>query len=403
MPPAGNRTAAPESDRLVYVVWELTLRCDHACAHCGSRAFRARPDELSTDEALDVVRQLAELGAEEITLIGGEAYLRHDWTTIARAIADAGIRCTMTTGGKGLDRARARAAREAGISAVSVSVDGLRAAHDRQRGAGSFEAAMAALRALRDEGVPSTANTQVNRLTLPDLDALFDELLSLGTRGWQMQLTVPMGRAAERPEWLLQPYELPAAYDRLAAIAKRGVERGLLFWAANNLGYYGPYEALLRGSGVDEHRVWSGCVAGKNALGLESSGAVKGCPSLPTDAYVGGNVRERSIARIREEAAALRLTRDRGVDALWGYCASCPYAKECMGGCTWTAHVFFGRAGNNPYCHFRALDHARRGLRERLVAVAPAPGVPFDHGRFEIVVEPADAPLPPARRLPIAP
>ena len=39
-----------------YVVWELTLRCDHACHHCGSRAGKAREDELSTEEALDVVR-----------------------------------------------------------------------------------------------------------------------------------------------------------------------------------------------------------------------------------------------------------------------------------------------------------------------------------------------------------
>jgi hypothetical protein len=47
-----------------------------------------------------------------------------------------------------------------------------------------------------------------------------------------------------------------------------------------------------------------------------------------------------------------------------------------------------GRPGNNPYCIHRALDHERRGLRERLVRVQPAPGEPFDHGRFETIVEP---------------
>jgi hypothetical protein len=34
-----------------------------------------------------------------------------------------------------------------------------------------------------------------------------------------------------------------------------------------------------------------------------------------------------------------------------------------------------------------ALEMQRQGLRERLVRVEEAPGVPFDHGRFEIVVE----------------
>jgi MoaA/NifB/PqqE/SkfB family radical SAM enzyme len=60
-------------------VWELTLCCDLACRHCSSRAGYARGDELSTSEALDLVRQLADLGVLDVTLIGGEAYLREDW------------------------------------------------------------------------------------------------------------------------------------------------------------------------------------------------------------------------------------------------------------------------------------------------------------------------------------
>jgi len=50
----------------------------------------------------------------------------------------------------------------------------------------------------------------------------------------------------------------------------------------------------------------------------------------------------------------------------------------------------FGRAGNNPYCHHRALELSRLGLRERIAQVAKAPGVPFDHGQFELILESAD-------------
>jgi hypothetical protein len=65
-----------------------------------------------------------------------------------------------------------------------------------------------------------------------------------------------------------------------------------------------------------------------------------------------------------------------------------------MGGCSFTAHSMFGRPGNNPYCHYRARSLAKQGLRERLVPATPAPGAPFDHGTFELVTEPADAPEP---------
>ena len=48
----------------MYVVWELTLRCDQPCTHCGSRAGTARPDELSTPEALAMALRRVERALE---------------------------------------------------------------------------------------------------------------------------------------------------------------------------------------------------------------------------------------------------------------------------------------------------------------------------------------------------
>ncbi|GAA6619426.1 hypothetical protein NUACC26_052390 [Scytonema sp. NUACC26] len=79
--------------RTTYAVWEITLKCNLACSHCGSRAGNARTKELSTEEALDLVRQMAEVGIKEVTLIGGEAFLRLDWLEIAKAINAAGMLC----------------------------------------------------------------------------------------------------------------------------------------------------------------------------------------------------------------------------------------------------------------------------------------------------------------------
>jgi hypothetical protein len=53
-----------------------------------------------------------------------------------------------------------------------------------------------------------------------------------------------------------------------------------------------------------------------------------------------------------------------------------------------TCHVLAGRTGNNPFCHHRALEYLRQGLRERLRRVAPASNEPFDHARFESYLEP---------------
>jgi radical SAM protein with 4Fe4S-binding SPASM domain len=375
-----------------YVVWELTLRCDQPCAHCGSRAGKARPEELTVDEALSVVEQMAAMGTREVVLIGGEAYLHEGFLDIARALVAAGVRATMTTGGRGITRELAREMKAAGIFSVSVSVDGTEREHDLIRKAkGSFAGAMDALSFMKDAGLRVTANTNVNRVNLPVLEDLYMLLRTKGIEAWQVQVTVPLGRAADRPQMLLQPFDLLDFVPRLAALKTRAYDDGIIVMPGNNLGYMGREESLLRSlkRGGGDH--WQGCKAGKLVMGIESNGGVKGCPSLQSS-YVGGNLREHDLAHIWNETAPLQVLAERTVDDLWGYCRTCPFAETCMGGCSFTAHALFGRPGNNPYCHFRAGQMAKAGKRERLVPGQAAPGLPFDHGLFEIIVEEFDAP-----------
>ena len=223
-------------------------------------------------------------------------------------------------------------------------------------------------------------------MSLPHLPEIAELLIEVGAHGWQVQLTVPMGRAADEPELILQPHDLLELFPLLGVLAERCKTLGVRLLPGNNVGYFGPHEAVLRGYMLEKHA--SSCMAGQLTLGIEADGTIKGCPSLPTAAWGGGNIRDAKLLDIWERAAPLRYTRDRTVEDLWGYCRTCYYADHCRAGCTWTSDVFFGRPGNNPYCHHRSLEFARRGERERLVRATPAPGEPFDHGRFEIVVEP---------------
>jgi radical SAM protein with 4Fe4S-binding SPASM domain len=379
--------------RSTVAVWEITLRCNLACSHCGSRAGAARESELDTAEALDLVSQLADAGIREVSLIGGEAYLRPDWLEIAAAVADAGMACSMVTGGYGLSAQTARRMAAARMRHVSVSVDGLEATHDRLRGRpGSFAAALAALGHVRDAGILVGCNTQLNRLTAPDIPRLYRRLRDAGIGAWQLQLTVPSGHAADRPAALLQPCELPDLYEMLARVARRAMADGVRMMPGNNIGYHGPYDGLLQGaSGAS---LGLGCPAGLSVLGIEADGVIKGCPSLPASSYAGGNVRTTPLRRMLAESDALAFNIGGGTGHLWGFCRTCRHAPTCRGGCTWTAHAFFDRPGNNPYCHHRALELARRGLRERVTLSRSAPGLPFDNGVFDLIEEPLDAAWP---------
>jgi radical SAM protein with 4Fe4S-binding SPASM domain len=386
LPLADAARAVDAKWRPIYAVWEITLRCDLACRHCGSRAGRERPEELTTAEALDLVAQMAELGVKEVTLIGGEAYLREDWTDIARSVRSHGMQCSITTGGRGLSIERARAAKAAGVQSVSVSIDGLRDTHDTLRGVvGSFDSAIDAMHNLREVGIPVAANTQVNRLSLPEIEPIFDVLAGERIHGWQVQLTVAMGRAADETALLLEPYQVIDFMPRFARLKARADALKIRVWPGNNIGYFGPHESTLRSFMPNKHS--GSCGAGRATLGIEANGDVKGCPSLPTADYVGGNIRDHALLDIWERAAPLRFTRERTVDDLWGFCRSCYYADACLAGCSWTTHVLFGKPGNNPFCHHRALELMQGGRRERLERVVAAQGTPFDYGRFEIIEE----------------
>ncbi|MEH2141011.1 nif11-class peptide radical SAM maturase 3 [Nostoc sp.] len=383
--------------RISYAVWEITLKCNLACQHCGSRAGHTRANELSTAEALDLVRQMAEVGITEVTIIGGEAFLRPDWLEIAQAITKAGMLCGMTTGGYGITLETARRMKAAGISVVSVSVDGLEATHDRLRGRqGSWQWAFRTMSNLKEAGIRFGCNTQINRLSAPEFPRIYEHLRDAGIFAWQIQLTVPMGNAADNSEILLQPYELLDVYPMIARVAQQAKQEGVQVQPGNNIGYYGPYERLLRGG--DAWSFWQGCSAGLSTLGIEADGAIKGCPSLPTTAYTGGNIRDYSLRTIIEETEELRFNlgagTPKGTEHLWGFCKSCEFGQLCRGGCSWTAHVFFDKRGNNPYCHHRALTQEKGGIRERVYLQRRADGNPFDNGEFALIEEPINAPWP---------
>ena len=371
----------------VLCVWELTLACNLKCSHCGSRAGEKRTDELSLDEVTEVIEALARLGTREIAIIGGEVFLRKDWIEIIHRITENGIDCTMQTGAFRLPDRFLAAAQEAGLKGLGVSIDGPAELHDDLRGRnGSYSDALKVLSWCRDNGLSSSVNTQITRLVVPHLNEIAKTFSEFGARYWQVQLTVAMGNAVDNEELLLQPYDLLEIMPMLAEICIWGKDRDFILVPGNNLGYFGPYEMLWRGPDRSNDH-YSGCAAGQAALGIEADGTIKTCPSLPKERYGCGNVRDLSLDEIWNNADAMAMNRSRDIDALWGHCASCYYAPVCRGGCTWTADALFGKRGNNPYCHYRALNLAEQGRRERVRKIQDAPDRPFATGLFELIEE----------------
>ena len=344
-----------------------------------ARGPRAARRAQSTDEALDLVRQLADLGVPRGQLIGGEAYLRDDWPDIARAIRAAGMDCTMTTGGRGLTPERARAAKDAGMQ--SVSRLGRRAARPRTTRCAACTGAIAsALAAIAEPARGGDARLgqhadQPRPSLRRDPDACFDALVAAGSTRGRCSSPCAMGRAADEPELLLEPYQLLEVMPHARALeGARATRQACASGRATTSATSARTRPLLRG---DAPARAHGARAARGARRSASrptatSRAARRCPRRD---YVGGNVRDHSLARhLGARRAAALHARPHGRGPLGLLPDLLLRRRRAARGCSWTAHVLFGRPGNNPFCHHRALELLREGKRERLVRVQAAAG-----------------------------
>jgi radical SAM protein with 4Fe4S-binding SPASM domain len=326
---------------------ELTLRCPCRCQTCGSHAGAPRARELDHGEWLGVIGALADLGCRRITLMGGEPLLYPRWVELAQAGRSRDMIVDLISSGQGLDDKTAALIATSGLHAVTISVDGLAGTHDAQRRVpGCFEQAMRAIRAVDQAGLKVGVTSQVNQGNLAELEDLAPLLEDAGVLGWQLQLTLPLGRAEENPHLIAPPTMMPELLRVLRRLARRP---GLRPHLTDNIGYCTSDDLELRTIQGGFPRPWLGCRAGLDALGVTSDGRVKGCLALP-DTCNEGNVREESLATIWRDPNRFRYNRHYTTEQLSGPCVSCKEAQRCRGGCTAAAYAMHGRPSTSSHC-----------------------------------------------------
>jgi len=345
-------------------VWEITLACNSKCLHCGTFAGKPREDELDTKEALRLIRELADLGCERITLSGGEPLLRKDWHILGEAIRRSGMAVGMISNGLAFDDEAARMALGFGVDGVSFSIDGLKENHEKIRSrAGSFARVMKAVETATAAGIGTCAVTHVNKWNIRDLHAMHRMFKDAGVRTWKIQLSNPAGEMAACRDMVLRPEDLLHLLPTMLELRNLGLP---FLETSDSIGYFGPYEKPLRTTWRKELPFWTGCAAGLRVVGIESNGNVKGCLALPSERhgsteFIEGNVRLESLAAIWKRPGGFSYNRAFTVDMLQGFCRTCEYGEICRAGCHWTALSHGGTWLDNRMCFHRVWQE--RGAR----------------------------------------
>jgi radical SAM protein with 4Fe4S-binding SPASM domain len=329
------------------VVWEITFACNMRCLHCGTAAGKKRPDELTTEEGLKLIDDLAEMGTDNIALSGGEPLLREDWPLLAKRMRDRGIKPLMVTNGLAVTDEVVDVMASVPLAKVGVSFDGTLKTHNhiRQRD-DSFAGAVTAMKKMAANKAPDfCAVTQISHMNFHEMDDIYKILLDVGCKQWRVQLCTDTGRMRQSGGLTLPLADYPRMIDKLIEIQRR--DDGLRLDVGENIGYYGQ-----GGCQLWEGDIYLGCYAGTRILGIESNGNIKGCLSMPEE-FVEGNIREKSLQEIWNNPDGFAYNRKFTKESAAGYCHECKYLPLCRGGCATTSVSATGCRADNPYCAYR--------------------------------------------------
>ncbi len=292
------------------VSWNLTRRCNLNCAHCYLDAdFRggARADELSTDDCLDIVDQIAEVNHGALLILtGGEPLLRPDVCDIAAHASRRGLLVTVATNGTPLTPDVVRRLVAAGVRGLSISLHAAGpVTHDAFTGVdGSWEAAVRAARALGKARLPFMVQASVMAWNREEVPAIAELAFRLGARVFTLFFVICTGRGervtnlapAHRAAGLVRLYELQRAYEGRMGIGARCAPQ---------------YQRVVSQAEPRSPALGAfpgGCPAGTHYCRITPTGDLTPCPYLP---LAVGNLRREGFAHLWRTAPLLQELRDR--------------------------------------------------------------------------------------------
>jgi len=339
------------------VAWEVTRRCNLACAHCrASSAAGPYAGELDTAACLKLLDEIAAFSEPVIILTGGEPLLREDIFEIAAYGDRKGLRMVMATNGTLVTEETAGRMLASGIKRVSVSIDGADAAsHDAfRRVPGAFAGSMGGIEAMKKAGMEFQINTTITRANLEQMQAIHDLALRIGAAAHHIFLLVPTGRGKQMADQAISP----GAYEEtLEWFYEQSVTCAIQLKATCAPHYYrilrqkgkGAGAAVSHGgagaAGHPLNAMTRGCLGGSSFCFISHVGQVQPCGYLEIDC---GRVQEQGFETVWKESEIFKQLRD--LSLYKGKCGRCEFIKVC-GGCRARAYEITGDfLAEEPFC-----------------------------------------------------
>lgn len=155
------------------VTFSLTPRCNFDCAYCYGdyKSRRSKGNEITTDEALTAIEELADMGMSFLQLSGGEPLLRDDIDMIVDKVNELGVTLGISTNGSLIEKKIDTVKK---IKTICISYDGDEKSNDANRGKGTYKVIMRAIKVAKEVGVNVHTYTTVNKNNIGAIDHIME-------------------------------------------------------------------------------------------------------------------------------------------------------------------------------------------------------------------------------------
>lgn len=322
--------------------WNVTDRCNLLCEHCYRDAGNSADNELSTEEGIALLGEIAKAGFRLMVFSGGEPFMRDDIFTLTGHAASLGMRPVYGTNGSLLTKDFIKKIMESGGASVAISLHMLdeKSMDEFCDTPGAFKKAIQAMKNCREMDLPFQVNTTVFERNVDDIEKICDFAKEMGAKSHHVLFMVPTGRAVDIEEESLREKQ----YERLIRTLLRK-RKELDFDIKPTCAP--QFMRIAKQAKIDVGRYTRGCLAGISYCSITPTGDVFPCPYLPLKV---GNVRERPFSQIWKEDAV--MNRMRTLDYS-GNCGTCDFKKSC-GGCRARAFYYDGDyMAGEPWCSYK--------------------------------------------------
>lgn len=302
------------------VSWMTTNQCNLKCKHCYQDAEEQQDRELTTEEGMKMIDEIAKAGFKIMIFSGGEPLMRSDIFDLVAHAASRGLRPVFGSNGTLITEEVAVRLKECGAMAMGISVDSLDAAkHDEFRGLDEAHAlTIAGIENCKKVGLPFQLHTTVVDWNRSEICDITDFAEGIGAIAHYIFFLIPVGRGRYIEETSLQVLENEALLKDIM-LKQAEVSIDVKPTCAPQ------FTRVAKQLEVDT-RFSRGCLAGLTYCVIGSEGIVRPCAYMTEEA---GDVRETPFDEIWKSSEVFEKLRSENYG---GACGTCDYKDGC-GGC----------------------------------------------------------------------